>query len=130
MSRFQILNAVLAMMSSFHPLSADWELVKHGRSLFEIRLREGPSAAELYAAEELRDHIEKMTGARLPLKTARNFPQSVLLISRPDDAGVRADSKALADESYQLLVDDRRVVIRGGSPRGQLYGVYSFLERL
>ncbi|MDP6356988.1 MAG: DUF4838 domain-containing protein, partial [Planctomycetota bacterium] len=45
-------------------------------------------------------------------------------------AGVRADSKALADESYQLLVDDRRVVIRGGSPRGQLYGVYSFLERL
>jgi hypothetical protein len=43
-------------------------------------------------------------------------------------AAAQESPELLAEEAFLLSVTDERIDIRGGSPRGTLYGVYTFLE--
>ena len=40
----------------------------------------------------------------------------------------RQKAEDLGEEAFRIVIDDHRVEIAGGSPRGTLYGVYTFLE--
>ncbi len=58
----------------------------------------------------------------------------IITASEPRDSGVfvgkasRCATGDLGEEAFRIAVDERRIDIAGGTPRGTLYGVYSFLE--
>jgi hypothetical protein len=80
--------------------------------------------AEKRAAEELRDALAEATGARPEIVVEAPADRPAIAIGRA--SGLEA--KGLGEEDFTIRVADGSVAIVGGSPRGTLYGVYSFLE--
>ena len=91
------------------------------------------SPSVVYAAEELRDFTERLTGVCLPIVTVTDTtnaaipPKAVFLnmsrlssqVSRPLNLG---------DDGFSLKVVQGDLLVTGGN-RGVLYGVYELLER-
>ena len=93
-----------------------------------------------YAAEELRDFVEKATGVRLPIvvrgtgngewgtgNRERGTGNKAIVL----ETNLRASEspRETMPDSFRLRVDGDRLLVVGGSGRGVLYGVYEVLER-
>jgi len=60
------------------------DLVVDGRSDYAIVLAADAIPAEQFAAEELANHLEEMSGAKLPIVTdAEHLPRHTILLGRP-----------------------------------------------
>ena len=78
-----------------------------------------------YAAEELRDFIEKTTGVKLPIATdVAALPERAIVLEVAD-----ATERVPPTDGFRLKVDGKRLRIVGENERGVLYGVYEALER-
>ncbi|MFI5386128.1 MAG: DUF4838 domain-containing protein [Fimbriimonadales bacterium] len=92
----------------------------------------GATPAEVHAAQELRDHLAKITGVDVPLRTgAVDAPRNAIvvgqgLVARKLFAGVQWGK--LGEE--QTLIRSKRdvLLVAGGQPRGTLYAVYRLLQ--
>lgn len=86
-----------------------------------IVVPESPSACVQYAAEELRDYTERMTGVRLAIETNTAPARAVRL-------GVR--ETGLGSEGFRISADEQgvRICVSEGIGVGALYGVYELLE--
>jgi len=108
------------------------DLVVDGRSDYTIVLATDAIPAEQFAAEELANHLEKMSGAKLPIVTdAEPLPRHAILLGRPRYLAkltAKPNWRKLGQEEYLLQVKGDYLIITGGRPRGALYGVYSLLE--
>lgn len=100
-------------------------LVESGRSRAVIVVRKGASATEQFAASELQRYIERATGAKLDVTSS--IPATGLHVW-VGNAGL-ARAKELGDEGVRIEAQGQAVRIMGGSDRGTLYGVYTFLEK-
>ncbi|MEW6752147.1 MAG: DUF4838 domain-containing protein [Candidatus Latescibacterota bacterium] len=86
---------------------------------WSIGLPADATPAEEYAAAELRDWVERATGARLRLGAP----------GRPEAAQVvLANAAGMGEEGFSIELEPQGLRIQGGRPRGVLYGVYQFLE--
>ncbi len=88
------------------------------------------------AAKELQAYVEKTSGAQLRI-TVGDVPgkervEIRLGVVTPSIPGLASDpSKTIVHaDGYRLESGGRRISITGGSPRGTLYGVYDFIERV
>lgn len=107
---------------------------------WKIVIRPGASAAERYAAEEFQRYFEQSTGRLLPMGVtqARGEKGHIVIgvstarksreVSLPWQPKTRSKSLTMDDEEFWIDVSSHQIGIMGGSPRGALYGVYSFLE--
>ncbi|NLF30758.1 MAG: DUF4838 domain-containing protein [Planctomycetes bacterium] len=125
--------AALSAPAAARSLMPVLPLADEGHSDYVVVLPADPTAGEAWAAAEFVDHVEKMTGARLPVTTAADpLPERAVLIGAGPHAaalGVEVDD-ALGGEGFIVRTVGNRLVIAGGRPRGTLYGVYAFLEHL
>ncbi|MEN6545816.1 MAG: DUF4838 domain-containing protein [Armatimonadia bacterium] len=106
-------------------------LADNGRALAIICLPDNPAPAEQTAAEELCAHLEKITGA--PFKLAEpgkpvTGPRIILGNSNTTQAVLGKQLQSLAADAFIVKVAGQNLLLVGGSPRGTLYAVYSFLE--
>ena len=83
-----------------------------------------PAPAECHAAAEFRDLVAEATGTWMEIVTASGPRDSGVFIGKAS----RRKAEDLGEEAFRIVIDDHRVEIAGGSPRGTLYGVYTFLE--
>ncbi len=113
---------VLAASVGFCDESATLVLAKRGAEpQYTIRFADGAGESVRYAALELRDYVERITGTRLPVVSGGAAPHSIFLRQVAD--------VALGEDGFTLrAMDDGDVVVSGGR-RGVLYGVYELLER-
>ena len=116
----------------------------NGKSPYTIVLSASPSASERHAAEELRTHIARATGAELPVvaETEARAGQPPRIFVGFGEAASKALSggepvavDSLGGEGFVIrTVKTGRgapdIVIAGGRLRGTMYGVYTFLDRL
>lgn len=88
-----------------------------------------PDAAEttLYAANEAVSFLTQITGAHFCLVRSEAPPARCLAIG--DSPALRADA-SLGKEGLCIRTVDTQICIVGGDPRGVIYGVYTFLEKL
>lgn len=124
-------------------------LVRGGQPQAAIVVSARPAGCVAYAARELRDHVEKMSGAVLPLvhvSSAADAPRDRPLILLGESActrelGLSADG--LAPDGFRIRAAADRLVILGRDDpafapnfrftpvsTGTLYGVYRLLEML
>ncbi len=95
-------------------------LAERGRtSDYVIVVPKAPGAAIQYAAEELRDWTEKLTGVRLTIATNVTPAKAVYL---------GGTEPGLGEDGFRLSVENGQVRVRGSAERGVLYGVYELLE--
>ena len=120
-------------------LHAAGELViaRRGRPAeFTIVVRAQATECERYAADELRDFLNRLTGVELPIADdSAPLPDKAVLIGETRHtssllgAGVSNQSQELGDEGFRIKVTGDRLLVLGAQGRGPLYGVYELLER-
>lgn len=108
-------------------------LAENQQSKYAIIIPKFPTYFEKKAAEVLQDHLLQISGAALPIINADKFhSQFEILIGqneRLDALAIPVDYRALKEDGFLIKTDSSRLIITGGSEKGSLYGVYSFLEK-
>ena len=110
--------------------AADW-LFRGGKSSYQIVVTAEASTSEQTAAKELQQYIQQISGVQLsitsePKAGTRNI--YVGFCSRVADL-TKAQQPEANDESFTYRTIGHDLCIWGGSQRGTMYGVFTFLER-
>ncbi len=128
--------------------AAPLNITENGHAMVEIVVPEGAASDTHhllpFAGEELRYHIEKVSGASLPVLTEGDGEHLPILIATPETHPDLPDLfpediawlTTLADENGRRWGDDGfairqtedAIYIFGVTPRGALNGVYDFIE--
>ncbi len=92
------------------------------------------SPSQKYAAEELRDWTERLTGVRLPVATDDvPLPERAVLlgVTRYTErvAGRPTDLAMAGEDGFALIARPPHMLVVASPARGTLYGVYALLER-
>ena len=126
----RLVAASLLLMIASYAGAANW-LFKNGKSQYRIVVSAQASTSEQTAARELQQYIEEISGVRLPLTSdGKARGRRILIGFSPAVAtltGVQAP--AANDESFTYRTLGRDLLIYGGSQRGTMYGVFTFLEK-
>jgi hypothetical protein len=101
-------------------------LAEGSRSDYRIVLPADALPSEKYAAEELRRHLNQMSGADLAVVTETEAPHPrEIVLNAPTRL---ADRPKLGRDGYSIRTRGDRLLIAGDRPRGTLYAVYVLLE--
>lgn len=92
----------------------------------------GATPAEVHAAQELRDHLAKITGVDISLRTgAAEAPRNAIVVGQ----GLAARKlfpevqwDRLGEEQTLIKTKGNVLLVAGGQPRGTLYAVYRLLQ--
>ena len=84
------------------------------------------SPSVVYAAEELRDFTERMTGVRLPIIEVETVTGGTL---PPKAIVLGGNAPDLGQDGFRLVAQSPHLYVQGSDVRGVLYGVYELLER-
>lgn len=108
-------------------------LVEDGKANCVIVVPETPAAAVKTAAQELQDHLRKVTGAAIPIVSEKeadpNTPQIALgptAVFARQTEGVNLE--ALPPDTIVMKRAGNSLLLAGRPPRGTLYATYTFLE--
>ena len=109
------------------------ELASNGETDYLIVTAARSPQCEQFAARELRRYLSRVTGADFCIIDEPDVP----VTSRRIDVGCTRRAAAigisghgLSDEQWVIRPAGEDLIIAGGRPRGTLYAVYEFLERL
>ncbi|MBQ4244054.1 MAG: hypothetical protein II702_03975, partial [Clostridia bacterium] len=106
-------------------------IAENGETDFTIVLPDGESPCLTTAANEFVSYVYKICGARIAVKSesdTQNFESTVLLGDTACSESLKPADDGLAEDGFLIFSDGSHLIIRGGSERGTLYGVYTFLE--
>jgi hypothetical protein len=109
----------------------NYTLFSHKKSSYRIALASTASASEQCAAQELQLWIKEISGAELPIQSLNqpfDGPQIVVGFNAFVKTKTEATQPAELDESFRYCNVGQDILIYGGSQRGTMYGVMSFLE--
>jgi len=103
------------------------------RSAYTIVVPARSAGEYAFAAEEMRDHLQRIGGQELAIVTDdRGLPEKAIVLG-PTRHAKRAlagvDLAALGRDGYVARTIDGRLFITGAGVTGTLNGVYSFLEQ-
>ncbi|MBO4366427.1 MAG: hypothetical protein J5843_02085, partial [Clostridia bacterium] len=94
-------------------------VVVHGKDAAE---------AEVFAAHELADYFQKITGKTLPVKTdAAEETETEIIVGRTERKG-GPETEGLGEDGFVIRTAGEKLFLTGGGPRGTLYAVYEWLE--
>jgi hypothetical protein len=105
-------------------------LVNNSKSKCRIIIPEKGNVAEIQAALVFQDYIKRISGAVLPILSDISKPENneILIgkVNREEYRNVPVDK--LEKDGLYILNTGKKLVIAGGTEKGVLYGVYTFLE--
>ncbi len=113
-------------------VQADLTLAQEGQTAYRIVIAVDASATERFAAEELTNFLQRVTGATFPVvmesgaATAEGSAIYLGWTAFAREQGI--DPVALGEEEWVLRTVGDNLILTGGRPRGTLYAVYEFLE--
>ena len=130
-----LICALLACLS-VTALAADeaaLTLVSDGQSAYTIIVPDEALPVERYAAGELRDLLQEMSGVALPITTdaehgAQGGP-GIYLGDTRKLAALDADRRQLGPDGVHLLSEGADLYLTGEGLRGRLYSVYVLFEK-
>lgn len=108
-------------------------LADNQMSRYRILIPTAATAHERKAAGVLQDYLLKISGAALPIIAADQHRSRYEIVlgqnDRLDDLSVNINFNSLKEDGFVITTDSVRLIIAGGSEKGTLYGVYTFLEK-
>jgi len=139
---FQSYNAIVSIslksgeridrnISFFAGKRTDYALFSEGRSAYRITLSQNASESEKWAAGELKHWLMEISGAELAageLGSPFSGPQIYIGYNELIRKKTGTEAPSALDESFRYFSSGADIFIFGGSTRGSMYGVMSFLE--
>ncbi|MHC1763503.1 MAG: DUF4838 domain-containing protein [Verrucomicrobiia bacterium] len=124
---------LLSMVAAFGTAAmADLNLAQDGRSEYRIVIAADAIPSERYAAEQLQQYLERMSGAKLPVvEDTEAMAAHEIMVGDSWHARELLPDPRLADlgpDGFVLRADGGHLLIVGDKPRGTLNGVYTLLE--
>jgi hypothetical protein len=108
-------------------------LVENEMSRYRILLPSTATKTDEKAATVLQEYLLEISGAALPIIRAgeHRSPYEIVLgqNDRLDDLTEKINFNSLKEDGFIIKTDSLRLIIAGGSGKGILYGVYTFLEK-
>lgn len=108
-------------------------LAEQGHTRYRILLPSSPTAEERKAAKVLQHYLLEISGAAFPILHAEQHRNAYEIVlgqnDRLDNLERKVDFNALGEDGFVIRTDSSRLIIAGGSEKGTLYGVYTFLEQ-
>ncbi|MEW5945142.1 MAG: DUF4838 domain-containing protein [bacterium] len=129
--------AVVAAAAACAGITADARerpltLIENGRSGYSIVIPDDADETVIHAADELRNFLEEIGGARLVIVPESGAPDSPHIFVGPVRKALELTGAeeygSLGAEGFIIRTSGENLFIAGGAPRGTLYGAYTFLE--
>ncbi len=129
MKRFSLLLLGLLLLN-VNANSADW-LFRDGKTDYQIVVSAEASASEQTAARELQQYIQQVSGAQLPITSDLKASGKKIFVGYNERVAALtgAQKPEKDDESFTYRTVGHDLLIWGGSQRGTMYGVFTFLEK-
>lgn len=126
----RVLFIAVSILLSQYASAADW-LFKNGDSQYQIVVSKDASISEKTAARELQDYIQQISGVSLPIVSNIDNHYKHIYVGYSSKVGdVTGQFQPNSDdESFTYCTIEGDLFIWGGSQRGTMYGVFTFLER-
>lgn len=128
-----LLSVLLCAVSLFLVGCNQHTLFKNGTSDYSIVIAPEAPESEQYAAVELQKWIAQVSGVQLPITDLEGGQKNKRLIVGYNPITEKlvpsAEKPADRDDSFTWCNKNGDILMWGGSKRGTLYSVYSFLEK-
>jgi len=123
-----LLVSLLFLFSNSH--GQDITLIKKGRAKSRIVIPGKSTELEQKAASVMQDYIHRISGAKMKIVTdgIKTKGNEILIGKVNRDALVNLDFDILEEDGFIIRTTEKQLIIAGGTEKGTLYGVYSFLE--
>ena len=110
--------------------ATNW-LFRNGKTGYQIVVSAEASTSEQTAAKELQQYIQQVSGVELPITSdLKTSGHSIIVGYNERIATLTGATKPEKDdESFTYRTVGKDLLIWGGSQRGTMYGVFTFLER-
>ncbi len=122
------------------PTNNQLALVNNCRSDYTIVVSKKATEVEIFAANELRDYLRKISGVEIPVqKDNYKIGGKLILIGKTQynchkdkSAAKKLEDKLelIQEDGFLIQTVDDNLFLRGNTPRGTLFSVYTFLELL
>jgi hypothetical protein len=124
----------LWLISLFFVIAANAQqltLVKEGESGYRIIIPEEANVIEIQAAKVFQDYIQRISGSKLPIVSdGIKATDNEILIGRVNREEYKDVPVAKLEKAGLYIKNTgKKLVIAGGTEKGTLYGVYTFLEK-
>jgi hypothetical protein len=121
-------SLVMVAFSSFS--WGDVKIARRGKPVAKIVLAADAGETEKWAADELAFFLHLSTGCAIPVSSDPTPGLNRLLVGEGAArlAGSGFDARSLQAEEIVVQTEGSDLILAGGSPRGTLYAVYTFLE--
>src|SRR5690348_8766264 len=108
-----------------------FKVVDNGKSNCSIIIPEKATVIEIQAAKVFQDYIQRISGVRIPIESDQIKPHDgEVLIGNVNRIELKdVPLEKLGGDGLFIKNTGKSLIISGGSGRGVLYGVYTFLEK-
>lgn len=134
MMRFSISMVFLCAFILPMRASAQQMIVTEGKSDYSIVIPTDAIEAERTAAEELREHLSKISGVELSIIPADKFSGGKMIAvgfnKHLNSFAEKYPVDSFDEEEFIIAPCGDVLVLAGGRPRGTLYAVYEYLDNL
>lgn len=105
-------------------------LTAKGKAGYNIVIAPNASEGEIFAANELKRFLFRIFNQDFQVSNTCKRKSIVVSTVSSASAYRHIRNLALKEDSYAVIVNDKRIYLVGSSPRSTLYAVYDFLEQL
>jgi len=131
-ARFLLLIGSVVTLLCGCRVTGGLELVSSGGTDYRIVISSAASETDRKAASELQHYVKAVSGTEIPVQVDDRFAgERIICIAsagRRDPFPAVVDWDRLAADGFTLRTENQRLIIAGGTGRGSLNGVYTFLE--
>jgi hypothetical protein len=125
--------AACSLMLLVSPLWGEFVIADNGKALVKIVGDQDASPVESFAVQELARYLSLIAGVTVPIITdATGEGGPVIAVGEKMSAAIVGPERALvlhrSEEEVRVKTFGKDLLIFGGSARGTLYAVYTFLE--
>jgi hypothetical protein len=122
---------LIALMMIIAPAFANITLASSGKAKCIIYVDQSATETEKYAANELADHLKKITGAEFTVTQQEPSAELAAIVVGPSKLAQTLAFELSFDklglEDVVIRTKGNHLLLAGGKPRGTLYAVYRFL---
>lgn len=115
-------------------MNNEWVVIENGVTDWTIVVGEQASPSEIYAGAELQAYLREITGVTVPITNDDGPVKAHEIVVGFNlhlaDLAASMDFERLGSDGFVIRTAGSRLVIAGGTQRGTLYGVYTFLENV
>lgn len=122
--RLNLLLSAITLLLLSNCTSPHLQIVKNGESDYQIAIPAGNDTSLTFAARELQQYLETMTGKVLRIKVSESTPVGRLIA-----LGWPVQNEDMNSNTVSVFASDETLHITGGSSQSTLNAVYTFLEK-